>query len=111
MRNAIFALALAFSASAHAADAHVCDISSFPDFWADAEDRVSELKAMLKREEQKNPHSQATAAVFRQSLGVCKAKRDMIFKGATTSHGGILGQTKCEAILICARAFAINIPM
>lgn len=102
---------MALSASAHAADSHLCDMNNFPDFWSDAEDRVSELKAVLKREEQKNPYSLATAAAFRQSLGVCKAKREMVFKGATTSHGGILGQTKCEAILICARAFAINVPM
>lgn len=109
MKKKIAACLLVAASAANAAEIPECNFSDFPTFWADAEERVGELKALLGGYEKKYPFSQSSSAPFKQSLRLCAAKRESMFKGATVGSGGIVSQTRCEAILICARIYAIGL--
>ena len=85
-----------------------CDFKSFPDFWGDAQSRVERLSAQLKTVESATPYSKASAIAFRRSLGLCEAKVKDVWKGAPSGSGMSLAQSKCEALLICARLTAMD---
>jgi hypothetical protein len=81
-----------------------CDVNNFPDFWADAQDRVAALNSALNSAEAEHPYSKASAKAFHQSLSVCASKRKSIWNESTASgSGGVSSQMKCEASLICSR--------
>ena len=85
--------------------ANDCELGSFPDFWADAQDQVSRLQATLNKAEKAKPYSLKSTKAFRQSLTVCAAKKSSIFNDPTAASGsgGSITQSKCEAMLICSR--------
>lgn len=79
-----------------------CNLREFPDFWADAQERVTKLGSLLETAERGSSYSQASAAQFRQSVKVCEAKRKSVFNDKS-GNGGTVSQAKCEALLICSR--------
>jgi hypothetical protein len=103
-------IGLTVAASAHAMTGpEECDLKTFPDFWADAQDRVDKLQSSLLTAEKENKFSQSTAKAFRQSLRVCSAKRKENFGDAGAGSGGVVSQMKCEAQLICTRLATIKV--
>jgi len=81
-----------------------CNLRSFPDFWADAQDQVRKVAALLEQAERDNPYSRTSATQFRQSVKVCEAKRKSIWNEPHASgSAGTASQLKCEALLICSR--------
>lgn len=84
-----------------------CNFGNFPDFWADAQERVEQLNKSLKRVEADRPYSKASEKAFRLSIGLCASKRKSIWAGGS-GNGGVTSQMKCEAMLICSRIGALE---
>lgn len=86
-----------------------CNLHQFPRFWADAQDRVGKLKALLNSKEEANPYSLKSRKQFESSLGLCEAKRKPIWDGTQADgSAGVSSQMKCEALLLCSRLTAID---
>lgn len=85
-------------------------MKQFPAFRTDAESRVVWLNSFLEVAERKHPFAAATAQPFRQTLGICRAKREAVNDDPRgPGIAGISSQLKCEALLICARIAAIEL--
>jgi len=84
-----------------------CNLNKFPDFWADAQERVGILEQLLVRTEAEKQYSKTSAKSFRQSVALCKHMRKAVWDDPS-GNGGTITQMKCEAILICARIQAIE---
>ncbi|NOU01946.1 MAG: hypothetical protein HOO95_10295 [Gallionella sp.] len=102
----VFALLISFPFIATAND---CDLSTFPDFWSDAQEQVSRIEQLLSSEEKQNTYSSKSVKAFRQSLSVCEAQRKFVYDDPTANgNGGLLTQYKCEALLMCTRLSVLN---
>jgi hypothetical protein len=86
-----------------------CNLSQFPDFWADAQDQVERLSAALSAAEKITPYATKTSKSFKQSISVCSDRRKSVFAGAASGSAGALSQAKCEAAFICTRLSALGI--
>lgn len=109
MKKLMFLVAFSFSSFVAAApnDCKPSSLNDFPDFWADAQDKVGSLNKALNAAEAKATYSKASAGAFRKSLKICESKRKDIWNDPS-GNGGIAGQMKCEATLICSRISVIE---
>ncbi|WP_260291284.1 hypothetical protein [Sedimenticola hydrogenitrophicus] len=109
MKYAPFLLMLFLITPAVYADISECDMATFPDFWADAQDRVDVLKLKLSQAERKNPFSESSTSSFQDSLKLCEDKHSSIWGGSQASgSAGVVPLMMCQAKLICSRISIIE---
>jgi len=88
-----------------------CDMQRFPESWSAAQSRVVWLNSFLEATERNHAFASASVQPFRQVVGMCRTKRESASDDARApATAGVVSQMRCEALLICARIGAIELP-
>ena len=88
-----------------------CDMQRFPESWTAAQSRIVWLNSFLEASERNHGFAGASVQPFRQVVGICRSKRESATDDARAAGtAGVLRQMRCEALLICARIAAIELP-
>ncbi|WP_107939609.1 hypothetical protein [Stenotrophobium rhamnosiphilum] len=99
MKPLLFVLLLCMSGVTSAATPQQCDTSTFPDFWADAQDTVAQLQVSLKAAAAEKKLGPAFLLAADNAFKTCEKTRKRIYNGG--GSGGSASASKCEAEIIC----------